>query len=486
MDSRSRTPKHSRLAWLMLLAGCNLSVDASLIRVDAGPEPEGPVGEAHSVQTEGDFEPPPPDPEPAETDAGMAERDAGPARRRDAEVAHDASAELDAQGSGLDASGDAELVIWPPHRDAEVEDAKERDVEPPPIDAQVRCSQDSECAAGSFCTAAGACEARCDAERGCAGPVVPLYAGGLFASGDTVYWSTPVDTDSLGNPLNQGKIWSWRRTDPSSAVVSRESGVLLFVLDDYLYLLRGAALGGEPSVLFRRSLAMPELPAVQLATGVRRVWRTRDHVVWSRTDAANEELWRMRRVPASSPERVLVTSEGHWTSSNATYAVRHMGSQPANSIPRFVIVRLSDQAVHGVVEQDEYAGNEHSAADEDYLYFPRANQIRRVPFSNLSQEIILANGGMHVSLRCEPNGGWLYWYAERGDGVEGGRTQRDALVPSLRLPTAPPYAGVVKNDLFYIERREQRIFVKAMPPLPCSSTMPCPADMSCGADMFCE
>jgi hypothetical protein len=453
MHPRTRNPRRFWPLALLLSTGCDLSVDLSLIRnTDAGSEP-GPDVEEDAGEWEADAEEPLPD----------------------ADVELDASVEPDASDAAADVG---------PKRDATVRDAQEPDVQAPIIDAQVGCKRDSECAADSFCTAAGACVARCDEQRGCVGPMVPLGAWGIAAVGDTIYWSTPVETDTLGNALNHGRIWSWRRGTALNAVDQRESGTLLFVIDDYIYLRRPASLGGEPTVLMRKSLGTPDAPAEQLATGVSKVWKTRDHVVWSRNEGANQELWRLRRMPASTPERALITADGEWTSSNATFAVKHAGVDPAF---HFVIVRLSDQAVHGVVEG---GWNEHSAADEDYFYFPRESQIRRVPFSDLSQELILASGGMHVSLRCEPSGGWLYWYAEVGFPTPlGGRTQRDALVPPQALSNAPPYAAVIKNELVYVDYigdYEPRIVIKTMPPLPCSSAMPCPADMSCSANMLCE
>jgi hypothetical protein len=476
MDPRTRYPNSSPiLACLALLTGCNLSFDPSLIRsADAGPGPEDTVVVDH-VGDEPDREESAPDGEAPWQDAE--------ALRRDAEVPRDASAELDARRPALDASG---LVA--PDFDAWIRDAQHSDADPvPSVDAQVRCSRDSECAADSFCTA-GTCSVRCDAYHGCVGPVVPPVAEGMAADGDSIYWSTPVETDSLGNPLNHGRIWSWRHTDALTAVVQRESGTLLFVIDDYIYLRRPAALGGEPTVLMRKSLGMPESPAEQLATNVRRVWKTRDHVVWSRVEAANQELWRLSRLPASSPERALITTtDDDWMTSNATFAVKAVSYAPSFQL---VIVRLADQVVHGIVGQ--VADPAPTAADEDYLYFARGDQIKRVPFSDLSQELILGFGRAE-SLRCEPSGGWLYWDGESGGGGGvsqlAGRTQRDALVPMQPLLIAPPLAAVIKNDLFYfhaIDDHERRIFIKTMPPLPCSSAMPCPADMSCGANMFCE
>jgi hypothetical protein len=302
---------------------------------------------------------------------------------------------------------------------------------------------------------------------------------GIAAVGDTIYWSTPPDMDALGNPLNHGRIWSWQRTAPLFSAVQHDSGTLLFVSDGYMFLLRPPYLGAEATTLMRKWLGAPDSPAQELATGVRRVWKTRDHVVWTHPAGAGEQLWRMDS--ASGTVLTLVTVEDQWITSNATFAIKQATYSNASG-PHYqlVIIRLSDQSQYGVVELGDWP-NQRPAADEDNLYFQRDNQIRRVRFANLEQEIILASGLMPGSALCEPSGGWLYW---AGTGISG-RTQRDALVPPQALPNAYPFAAV-KNDLVYLDFPEKRLLIKTMPPAPCSSTMPCPGDMTCGASMFCE
>jgi hypothetical protein len=311
----------------------------------------------------------------------------------------------------------------------------------------------------------------------------------MAAAGETLYWSTPPDHDSLGNPLNGGRIWSWRRSDPVSAVHERESGELLLIADDYLYFRRPTGLGAAPTVLFRKSLAGQDSPATQLATDVVKAWKTAGHVVWARKEGTSEELWRLSRTSATPAERVAVTQSGHWSSSNSTLAIKSLlVLEDAHSRGvRFTVIRLSDQMEVGSLATGDYNVSERTLADEDYLYFQRDNGIRRAPFANLSQELILATGFMAASgIPFELDGSWLYWsgdgYSAGGPIKSAGRSQRDLMVSPPETLVA--FGPRIKNELFYLFDRH--IFRKSLTPLPCSPAMACPADMSCSASMVCE
>lgn len=490
MNSRTRNSctRNSRparmLAGLLLLSGCTLAVDPGLITADdAGPAKDDPVEERGPIHREDDAGPPRPTVEPPEP-----ELDAGAPQA-------DASVEFDAQTPVLDASVDANHVIGP-EVDAGVRDAQGPDlpdvVMPLIVDARVVCTRDTDCASDSFCSTSGGCIARDDAQRGRVGPRAPVEAvTGYALVADMVYWSTLPETDTLGNRLNYGDLWSGRSADPTTQVVQRDTGTLLFVIDDYAYSRRSATLNAEPlTVLLRKKLGTPDSPLEQLATGVDKVWKTRDHVVWTHKEGVFYELWRLKRTPGSSPERALQTTDGPWASSNATFAINLVAYPPAQpDYPmdyRFVIVRIADQVQYGSVYHGDNLWNENAAADEDYFYFTRVNQIIRVPFSDLSQEIILANGLMPQSIRFEPSGGWVYWNGYGSSSDQSGRTQRDALVPPQPLPLMTPGVGVYKNERIYVDSNENRFFFQTMPPLPCSSAMPCPEHMSCGSSMFCE
>jgi hypothetical protein len=230
--------------------------------------------------------------------------------------------------------------------------------------------------------------------------------------------------------------------------------------------------------LFRKSLA-GDSPATQLATEVVKAWKTPTHVVWVRKEGTSEELWSHSRTSETPAERIAVTQTGHWSSSNATLAIKSV--ETGGSV-RHVVVRLMDHTEVGMVDLGDYGKNEKAVADEEYLYFQRSNEIRRAPFANLNQELILATGLMPGSVYFELDGSWLYW---TGISEGSGRSQRDLMVsPPEKLVAAGPGTTRIKNELFYF--RDRHIFTKAMTPLPCSPAMACPADMSCSASMVCQ
>ncbi len=328
--------------------------------------------------------------------------------------------------------------------------------------AVARCDADIHCTSSEFCEETH-CFARCSASGAYCG-LAMAEPSALAAERETIFWA-----------LADG-VWAWSGTQPIKVAMPGPASALVVAETDLYFVVAGA--------LSRVPVTGGSAPQA-LASNVTRVWKTATHVMWSRTNAAQVELWSLARTGGAMAQLVGSIAVGEWVASNAAYAVAFVAAGP----PHFLVKTLPSLTDVRRLDVDSFLlASSEAVADDAYLYFADDNGIKRLSFANTNDVQTLVTGimpGSHWNFVASER--WLYWMAYGGP-FEVGRSHANAAAPTEVLPlpelTRTLYA-VTRNRVVTYHETEKRLVVRAMPAVPCGPSMACPFDMVCGTDSHC-
>lgn len=296
------TSAHSRLLATIFLAGCEFSVDGSLVRDGATPiEPEDDGGTEYS-------------------DAGPPADDGG--------------------GPGEDGGGpraDAETPVGDGGNDP---------------DAGTACSEDGDCPDDAYCQEASwVCMPRCSDALGCARfSTEGAILSSMASDGERVYWTTYAS-----HYAQTADLYAW---DAAGSPILLSAGVqspyLLFAIDGYLYLLSDGQL--------RRIRTQAGAEIETVAQSFTRAWYSETSVYWSRRRVSATELWRLDRT-GGAPAVLVRTAEGQEEFVGGDDELVYHWEKLSNQFPRTDVLVEQDVttfASRREVYTEEYGNTRHT------------------------------------------------------------------------------------------------------------------------------
>jgi hypothetical protein len=388
-----------------------------------------------------------------------------------------------------------------------------------PLDPDCTCSSSDE-----VCNAAGQCVPRCDEAGRCAawlvsGPVQSLYAGG-----STLYFTTPPETDPLGNPVTKGTLWRVEDSDAQPERVSNAVGAA-DNLPDYLRIVgrNGDATyivaGWEPAVYEVTDAGAARALATSSEDYFLKVVVTSSAVFYTTPSG----LWRTRYEGDAPPEQMIPFSgetpllqqlgadEQVWYATGTELYVFDPESTPDEAAGKGITFSFLgfgtgpstiSYVEGGVMLVDNDYGN-ISSCDENGNKLLLLFSAPRSPVSTLS------------SCQTGYATGWLFAWCQTWDGpfaaslvrapTTVGRLPQEVLPSGIASPAGHvagypdyivPIFAVGDAEVFWVQGSEGEplfepgelhyIFRTALPAQPCDEALPCQkAGERCGDDGLC-
>lgn len=364
------------------------------------------------------------------------------------------------------------------------------------------CEEDSDCASDSFCSMSGACEPACDSERGC---VVPntgrVDVVSLQAAQGAIFWSTGTAQDALGNRLHDGAIWRMNESGSSTAIANGyDYPSITTVVGNDLYFFSNELFESDGSTWYRplhrastlgafepEKLIVGDGPVSDLIVSENYQWWTRPT---QNLDDAGSLYQLFRRSTAGGAAELVAILEGSdLLAATDTAAVFY---SPVGTIGNVVLqaVGAAPQTLGG------------------------ANPLEKITVSFYGDDVIFGGGrvteqGAWTNLvpsswfsTTELRAPWVFWMT--ADFVEGqdtktiriGRTHADLAWPaeeiaqfSVPLGSFPSSAFVLSpwtQEIIYFHAGEKRFFRIDLPSYPCSNSIACPEGLACQPDQTCR
>lgn len=489
-----------RLTFLTAMSGlpaCAFSIDSGLVKPDEADAARAEDDASASI----DGESPEPDATEPEPDATEPESDAS-------KPAHDASLVEPATDAAQDDSG----ALPDTGTGAEASVTPDADSAAP----LPSCTLDEECSAETFCSVDRVCVARCEPQRGCAGPRLDDVADLMSDEGDRVLLAVRSTRDAFGNVLADGAIWSWDEGGVLERLVTNLSAPdyfkLQFVADGSLYFRANVPAAGTIQLMRAKlesganASALSNLPAFD-------AWTTSNYVWWSTVDGSHCNLQRIGRNEGAQVELVRsVTVEGNAAQAPCFVA----GDEQHVAFGKSWFGKLEKQSIDGTSSTDLAA---MPGTPDDFRLVASSLCLRGM--SSSPNERLLALdwqapagyrgvGGFIGSVSEQPAylpgyrvlGHWAYWiavsYTRTGQEVQSRLQLARSRIDLSRSPEvfstfvlpfntttrlAVTHAG---TRVTYYNTREKRPFTLAVASLPCDAALPCPAGHTCQSDQTCR
>jgi hypothetical protein len=377
------------------------------------------------------------------------------------------------------------------------------------------CAADADCAADGFCGQNGQCEARCDATRGCAGPVQDRVALQVLQDGPRMIWARPSGTDAVQNPSSDGAIYAWDGDgEPIAVATNLDSPALISVVDGYVYFEVGGY-RAVPSGLWRVRLGAASTPEQLDWHGpVFTVWSTPQHLWWIVLDDKTGTLWRRARSAGASDEsmRSLAlldldqpTSPRQRLTASGLALVgdeRYVFSQDF-----FGAIYATPVATGDTVTLAETKGAELCTLTPvgDDALLVSLYQSKRLDLATGAQRNVASFGSGWTMGTTVVRGDWVYWMAGgdpysydfavtklklgrshlRTGAIEELATVATGFVPDggKFQPFLPPmFVGPKGDAITYYDPGYARFFTVDVAALPCSDALACPNGLVCVTD----
>jgi hypothetical protein len=369
------------------------------------------------------------------------------------------------------------------------------------------------------CNAAGHCVPRCDEQGRCAAWLVTGPIQSMYAEGSTLYFTTPSETDPLGNPTSLGTLWRVQDSDPRPERVSNAVGLSAHPPSDVSILGRaaGATYVATYTGTKRTVHEVTDAGAVRLLVDAKILG---DPIALSNAvfymDSAG--LWRMRYDADAVPE-LMVERTGLlgavagdnlvWYKSendpygNDTY-VFDPAASPAEAANSSVGLYIEEDLVGvvGDVGLTSMDGCDVSSYDSTGNLLLHLFSIKNVRKNNEYGE---------SNCESRPYGGWLYvwcggatseswsdfdWSLVRSP-TSVGRLPQEVLPLEFLTQIAGgsinvDFGWTVGSENVYwvkktLEPTPQYIFRAPLPPQPCDPDLPCQdTGERCGDDGLCR
>jgi hypothetical protein len=356
------------------------------------------------------------------------------------------------------------------------------------------CSHDVECAALSndtqYCSKVlERCVDRCTPEGLCAGPF-DSEPTGLGADESGVVWSTETPSDPFGTPIDGAELWRWDGESPAQRILAEARHIQTALVKDGAVYFHAPAGFMRLADASRAPERLSATAAHVWSTSSDVWWSVKTDggsELWKRprrSDASPERMATAAHDGWTAGNSSHVFRPAELPDGDFSFAVLRAAHDELTAESPFVQADSLDGYYFGLIASESglfytnmLSGITHRGG---FTFQPFADELPAFAAGPLAYTV----GDWAYTLHCEPGEARKFerFHTSKQFGKE----------TLLELPAAPAEAqcwgwvAASGDKLFFFDTLEGRLFAKSIPPLRCSAEIACPDGQSCLSNQTCQ